>query len=246
MSLQFKLAFSSLLLGTAFICGAQQMPYSLAYTYTAITQTYDGSSVTSTSIANTYGMSGHTAAAATTIVSPSSRAAAANMYHDYQSSATTYLPICVGGDCEDGTYTAFGSGEEYCPFAFTFMAVASTQKSTAVAPFIEVTNVAVADATIKKQGGATTLTLSLHKSLGCGGGDVTGSLASPPSMQIELIPSTGVNIQSWLNSGASVSIAIKTSESNTVVGDVVGSGFVSATDCAVKGTAKMDGFKVVN
>lgn len=95
MSLQFKLAFSLLLLGAAFFCGAQQMPYSPAYTYTAITQTYDGSSVTSTSIANTYGMSGHTAAAATAIVSPSSRSASANMYHDYQSSATTYLPICV-------------------------------------------------------------------------------------------------------------------------------------------------------
>ncbi len=219
------------------------MPYSLAYTYTAITQTYDGNSVTSTSIANTYGMSGHTAAAATAIVSPSGRAAAANMYHDYQSSATTYLPICVGDDCEDGTYTAYGSGEEYCPFVYTYMSVASTQGTTQVATFIEVTSAGIYKSPMRKQGDTNKMTIRARKSSGCAGGTIEGALASPVGMTITLSPSGGIN-PSWANNGAVVDFSISTAYSNSVEGDVEGSGAIGSSHCTQRGTAKSIMFKV--
>jgi hypothetical protein len=226
-----------------FCCLAQQMPYSLAYTYTAVTQTYDGSSVTSTSVANTYGTSGHTAAAATAVISPSNRTAAANMYQDYQSSATTYLAICSGDDCEDGTYTAYGSGEEYCPITYTYMMVASTQASTTVQPFIEVTSASVQAATIPKQNGTNTLTVRARKTSGCAGGTIEGSLASAPGMAITLGPPSEID-PSWNNNGAVVDFSIKTSSVNEVTGTVEAGGIPNNTPCTVRGRWKTATFSV--
>jgi hypothetical protein len=122
------------------VCGplvAQQMPYPVAYTYVAMAESGDGWSVTATSVANTNCTSGHTLpAVAVTVFNPgrTRSAFASNDYSPYcYGQATAYLPLCSGGQCEDGRFEADNEGTtEYCPIAFAFLAAVAAQGSEQV------------------------------------------------------------------------------------------------------------------
>lgn len=236
-----------LLLVSGWSAAGQNMPYSLAYTFTAITLSPDGLSVTSTSVANTYGSSGHTAAALTMLRSPGGRSAAANMYHDYQSSATTFLPICDNWGCEDGEWTAEGGGEEYCPIAMTTMAVASTQDRKTTPPVVMISHVWVDKAEIALQGDETTLFIRAHKSQSCLGpvvliGSASGRL---PGMQLSLVPASGLVSPQWENNSATGQVKIRTASTNTVAGTAYATGGVeSAPGCEWKGNPLSTEFTV--
>lgn len=224
----------------------QDMPYSLAYTFTAITLSPDGLSVTSASVANTYGSSGHTAAAVTILRSPSGRSAAANMYHDYQSIATTVLPICGNWGCEDGEWTAEGGGEEYCAIAMAYMAVAATQDRKVTPPIIMVSKVSVAPAVIPMQNGETILSIHALKSPRCpDGATLFGAVSGQPQMQLVMDPENGLVRPQWENNTATGTVKIRTRLTNTVGGTALASGSVDdAPGCEVKGTPQSKEFRV--
>mgnify|MGYP005834223667 CR=1 FL=1 len=228
---------SLLLLAAACPAAGQDMPYSLAYTFTAITVSADGLSVTSMSIANTYGSSGHTAAALTSLRSPGGRSAAANMYHDFQSTAVTSLPICDDSVCEDGEWTAEGGGEEYCPVAMAYMAVAATQDKKETPPAVMVTRVWVDPPKIARQNGTATLFIRARKSPRCPAGVILhGVFGTPEGMIYSREPQSGLVAPQWALDEATAQVKFITSWTNTVGGLVDASGSVeNAPGCEVKG-----------
>lgn len=241
-----KTSLLVLLLASGWSAAGQDMPYSLAYTFTAITLSADGLSVTSTSVANTYGSAGHTAAALTMLRSPGGRSAAANMYHDYQSSATTFLPICDNWGCEDGEWNAEGGGEEYCPIAMATMAVAATQDRKETPPIIMVSQVSVQPSTIERQDGETTLFITAIKSPRCpGGASLFGAVSGPPQMELVLDPENGLVRPQWANNSATGLVKIRTRHTNNVGGKARASGAVdNAPGCEVKGNPLSTEFTV--
>ncbi len=226
---------------------AQDMPYSLAYTFTAITVSPDGLTVTSISVANTYGSSGHTAAAMTSLRAPGGRSAAANMYHDFQSSATTFLPVCDEWSCEDGEWVAEGGGEEYCPIAMAYLAVAATQDRKETPPVIQVVNVSVNPGQIPMQNGRATLYIKAIKSPRCPGDDVVlfGSFNAPSGMLLKRDPESGLVRPQWVLDSATGEVKINTTQANFVSGTVLAAGGVdSAPGCEIKGTLLTTQFTV--
>jgi hypothetical protein len=241
-----KLAVISILAFVA-ACPAscQDMPYSLAYTFTAITTSADGLAVTSTSVANTYGSSGHTAAALTVLRSPGGRSAAANMYHDFQSSASTSLPVCTESGCEDGEWEAEGGGEEYCPIAMAYLAVAGTQDRKETPPVVMVTRVTVEPARIPRQNGTATLSIHAVKSPRCPGAILHGSFGVPTGMVLDREPESGLVNPQWNLDQATGLVKAITPLANNVAGVVDATGMVeNAPGCEVKGTPQTTRFTV--
>ncbi len=216
---------------------AQDMPYSLAYTFTAITVSPDGLTVTSISVANTYGSSGHTAAAMTSLRAPSGRSAAANMYHDFQSSATTFLPVCDEWSCEDGEWVAEGGGEEYCPIAMAYLAVAATQDRKPTDPAVKVTRAWVEPTRIARQLGRTTLHIQAVKSPRCEGVVLFGAVGGHPQMRFSMEPENGLVSPQWENNLGTGRVRIETRKDNFVGGKAYATGGVehALLPCVVKG-----------
>lgn len=228
------------------LAAGQEMPYSLAYTFTAVTLSPDGLNVTSISVANTYGSSGHTAAALTLLRSPGGRSAAANMYLDYQSVATTSLPICTDWGCDDGEWSAEGGGVEYCPIALAYLSVAPTQDRKETPPVIMVTRVWVDPGEIARQEGETTLFIRAAKSFHCPGGVLIGGVSGQdPDMRLTMEPVSGLVNPQWENNVATGLVKLRTTRTNRVGGPAFATGGVdSAPGCEVKGTFLTAEFRV--
>lgn len=227
------------LLAIGFPCSAlcQDMPYSLAWTFTAITISSDGLSVTSMSVANTYGSSGHTAAALTSLRSPGGRSAAANTYHDFQATAVTALPVCNEWVCEDGEWIAEGGGEEYCPIAMAYMTVAASLDRKDTAPIVMVTRVWVDPVKIPRQTGTATLFILARKSPRCTGPVVLhGTFGVPRGMVGDREPASGLVEPQWELDQATGEVKFTTSRTNSVGGLVDATGSVeNAPGCEVRG-----------
>jgi hypothetical protein len=211
---------------------AQQMPYSLAWVYTsAPTETGDGR-VSATTVANTYGTSGHTAAAAVWLKRPDDSYAAANMYLDYMSQATTYIDMCSGSSCWDGTYVASSDGTtEYCPIALQYVTPAVVQQSQQVQPFIKVMSVSFNPTSIERTNSTTTFLVGVVKSQSCSS---TGVQLQMGLLNISGTPSysyapNSVTQGAAFGSGVttSASWSITTSESNQSPGTVAGTGLIN-------------------
>jgi hypothetical protein len=153
---------------------AQTMPYSLAYVYTAVSETGDGFSVTATTVSNTYGSSGHTSAAMVWLRAPDGRDSGANSYHSYMSQATTYIGLCVGDTCYDGFATAGSEGtQEYCPIAGQTLEPAPSGDQVNVTPYAYLSRVAFSKPRLGLAGDSGTFTVTAGKSQGCGSSNAT-------------------------------------------------------------------------
>lgn len=147
---------------------AQQMPYSLAYVYTTTpTETGDGR-VTASTVANTYGTAGHTAAATVWLQRPDNHVASANTSMEYMSQAIAYVDMCSGSSCWDGNYLAGSHGTiEFCPITYQNVDPAVVQQSQQVQPYVRNLSVAYNPTSIARNSGSTTFTVIVAKSNTC-------------------------------------------------------------------------------
>lgn len=221
---------------------AAQMPYSLAYVYTSMAETGDGR-MSATVVANTYGSSGHTAAASVMLQRPDGHWVSANMYHDYMSQATTYVDLCSGSACWDGLYFASSQGtSEYCPIANQYMEPVQSQQDNQVQPFVRNQSVSFNPTSIARTGGTTTFRITVIKSLNCAATGVTvqmdlSSMTAPAPSYSYLPTMNGQAAAFGGVSTASASWEIRSSDTNQHPGTVAGTGSIISSSCRVDGQA---------
>lgn len=215
-----------------------QMPYSVAWVYTTAASTGNGQ-VTATTIANTYGNAGHTAAASVQLIRPDGNSVGSNMYHAYTSQATVYMSLCSAWACYDGNYFAASYGtEEYCAPTSQYFAPAQSTNQEQISPFVRNQSVTISPSAVSTNSPSATFRTTVFKSQNCQATGVTiqGSYSiQSGSPQFSYAPNTQTQGAAF---GASTTA---TADWTITRGNFSGTGSIVATGAIVSSTCRVDG-----
>jgi hypothetical protein len=217
---------------------AQEHPYSNAWSYYTTAVTSDGQ-FSATTVAGTGGTATHTMSQIAVFVqSPSGRTASAFNYPGgTQGRATTYLPLCGGGICEDGQFfVSTVNTTELCGQTGQTL-VLPVQSGNSVTPqWIRWTGSSFNPQQVERSQGSSTYTATAQKSTNCPGATASFGAAGPPGMSISFTPSQPpMQALVWNGTIGSGVWTFRTNLGNTVSGVVTGGAGFEETPCTVIG-----------